>query len=156
MGNCCGSRSNTVDNEGDPDPTPKPIPLGTTNAVVVDIVYYEDPTPAAVSSYSYALTDSPVATLDCVKATKQIQGCLGLIVQVSITKEIGFKARYEQDFTDPKPIINVTVTPEADCQWPPDSKVSVALQGQLKEIIENEWKLQLHKDYFALITMKDQ
>lgn len=75
--------------------------------------------------------------------------CLGLCVQVSITKEIGFKTRCEQDFTNPKSIINVTVTPEADCQWPMplDSKVSVALQGQLKVIIENEWTMQLHKDY---------
>lgn len=70
MGNCCGSRSNTVA-EGDPEPTPQPIPLGTTNAAIIDIVYYEDPSPAAVSSY--ALTDSPVATFDCAKATQQIQ-----------------------------------------------------------------------------------
>ena len=104
MGNCCGCRSGErvtssvpqrekeslfteeVEEqqkplEGDPDPTPKKNPLGINNAVVVDIVYYEEPTPAGSGSCAkvdedsleLAATDTTGATLNCDNATEQIQ-----------------------------------------------------------------------------------
>ena len=104
MGNCCGCRSNADERltspvskekkqssfseeveeqqkplEGEPEPTPKKVPLGTNNAVLIDIVYYEDPIPAGVSrATSCAKVDEelftdPTGPLDCVKATGQIQ-----------------------------------------------------------------------------------
>ncbi|XP_019853913.1 PREDICTED: uncharacterized protein LOC109583143 [Amphimedon queenslandica] len=184
MGNCCGCRSeerlrSPVSKEGkeisfteeveeqqkplvgDPEPTPKRNSLGIDDAVVIDIVYYEDPTPAVPGSCTkvdedsveLAATETTGATFDCDHATEQIRQCLDKTVQVSITKVTGFKKRCETGFTKPKTIIKVTVAPETQSQWPDDGST---LEGQLKTKIETEWNSQLKKDYFALITMKKQ
>ena len=56
---------------------------------------------------------------------------------------MGFKARCDQD-SNPKSLIEVTVTPEPQSKWPTDGST---LSGQLKGKIEDEWKSQLKKDY---------
>lgn len=51
MGNCCGCRSRitSIDDKeesgGPAPPNPPPVPLGLTDAVLIDIIYYDEAPP---------------------------------------------------------------------------------------------------------------